>query len=158
MSKHIARARESWLNDGNDEHFGDAALLCQGGDMSRCGDGKCRLDGFCFRGLGSAEVRRGIEARLTRIEAELNDLSQLVHAPHRRLPVAKMREEVREIRDNVLAFRAPTRPERASSLISERSERLRGPSQDVAVQALTPPDDIGQILSCDPAVYPELVE
>lgn len=57
--------------------------------------------------------------------------------------------------------RPPMRPERAPvpELTSEGTERLRGlPPEGVVQEALTPPEDPAHVATCDPAVYPELVE
>jgi hypothetical protein len=130
VSIRIARARESWLNDGNDEHFGDAALLCGLGDLGRCGDGKCRLDGFCFRGLGSAEVRHNIERRLDQIEEDIRELMLLAFDQRRQLAIAKMRGEVLEIRSNVLPFVA-RRSEGGRNSTPTTTETTTSPSPEV---------------------------
>lgn len=100
----LRRARESWLADDNPEHFGDAMLLCRMPASGSCSEGKCALDGFCFRGFGSAEVRFCIEKRLDNIEATLRELLELSFAERQRVAIEKINGDVRMIRDNVLQF------------------------------------------------------
>lgn len=116
MSHDPKRARESWLNDGDDDHFGDAVLLCHMPSSGRCYEvGTCQLgDRFCFRGFGSAEARRGIEQQLNRIEATLQEFLQLAFDQRRQLAINKIREDVQVVRDNVLPFGARRKTEAGS--------------------------------------------
>lgn len=110
--KRLTRARESWLADENPEHYGDAMLLCQMAASGSCGeDGHCKLDGFCFRGLASAEVRRGFEVRLALLEREMRKL-MVCALPQRLDALAKIRQqELDDIKGVVLHFRGKNAPQ-----------------------------------------------
>lgn len=43
------RPRESWLDDGNDDHFAEAMLLCRDASGGCSARGTCSYDGDCFR-------------------------------------------------------------------------------------------------------------
>ncbi|MDB4893121.1 MAG: hypothetical protein JWL61_4976 [Gemmatimonadetes bacterium] len=105
MSRNIKRARESWLNDGDDDHAADCALLCM---LAHPCEERCALEGFCFRGITSPEVRASIEARLTRIERDIAELRWFTFDQLRDRALTRTQDDATAIRDNILPF-APVR-------------------------------------------------
>jgi hypothetical protein len=104
-AERLIHAREQWLADGDAEHFGDAMLLCQMPASGTCSKtGRCQLDGFCFRGLASAEVRRGFHERLAVMEVRLREL--LLLALPQRIEAARkeLEAQVSDVRGVVLHF------------------------------------------------------
>lgn len=112
MSRTLARARESWLSDDVPEHFGDAALLCQNGIDGCAANARCALEGFCFRGLASAEVRRGFHERLAVLEHEMNELRMLALPQRIEAARKKLDEQIADVRGVVLDFDQKARARR----------------------------------------------
>jgi hypothetical protein len=110
-------ARASWITSDDPEKYGDAMLLCQNGDPSACTqDAGCKLGGFCFRGLGSPEIRRGIEQRLDVIERELHAL--MVEA------IPERTAHARRVLDSAEALEARVERERGIVLEFKRRRNI----------------------------------